>query len=367
MKWHSFGFIGLGVIGGSLAKALRALDPSCAICAATRSRETSRAALEEGIIDVVCSGPGDSAFAACDIVFLCAPVENNIAALEPLSRILGPKTLITDVGSVKTGIHEAVRAIGLSSRFIGGHPMTGSEKSGLSASTKHLFENAYYILTPEPEADPAAAAGMHDLAVSLGAIPLELDYRLHDYITAAVSHLPHLVASSLVGTVRNLDTREEYMKMIAAGGFKDITRIASSSPEMWEQICVTNKENIAQVMDEFLRLLTEARDRMLDGDGAYIRRMFRESGQYRNSFSASPLGPIKRTWRIYCDIVDESGAIATIATTLAVNGISIKNIGIVNNREFEGGVLRIEFYEEEPSRKAAEILRQHRYNVIEAH
>ncbi len=367
MERHSFGFIGLGVIGGSLAKALRSLDPSASICAYTRSRETSEKALSEGVIDVICSGPSDPAFAACDVIFLCAPVENNIAALEPLAKAAGSRPIITDVGSVKTGIHEEARRLGLSARFIGGHPMTGSERSGLDSSTEHLFENAYYILTPEPETDPEVLERLTGLARSLGAIPLRLDYRQHDFITAAVSHLPHLVAAALVNTVHNLDTREEYMKLIAAGGFKDITRIASSSPEMWEQICITNEENIAEVMDEFLRLLEEAKDHMTKGDGRYIRSMFRDSRDYRNSFTDKPLGPIKKTWRIYCDIVDESGAIATIATTLAVNGISIKNIGIVNNREFEGGVLRIEFYEEEPSRKAAELLRQHRYNVIEAH
>ena len=136
------------------------------------------------------------------------------------------------------------------------------------------------------------------------------------------------------------------MKMIAAGGFKDITRIASSSPEMWEHICVANSNNISLVMDAFIRLLEECRTEMAAGNGSAIYKTFERSRDYRDSFSSSSLGSIKKTYRIYCDIVDESGAIATIATTLAVNGINIKNIGIVHNREFEEGVLRIEFYEE---------------------
>lgn len=365
MKQTTYGFIGLGLIGGSLAKALKKLDNSCKICAYTRSAHTTQTAKDAGAIDEICSSARDPLFGTCDYIFLCAPVGNNIAALENLRQVIHPDCILTDVGSVKTNIHEAVARLGLTGQFIGGHPMTGSEKTGFENASDHLFENAYYILTPTEDVPSKRVEEYRKLAASLGAIPLVLTYQEHDYITAAVSHLPHVIAASLVNTVHNLDSKEEHMKLIAAGGFKDITRIASSSPEMWEQICIYNHDNIARVMDEFIRLLTEARDHMCASDGAHIYHMFEESRDYRNSFSSASLGSIKKTYRIYCDIIDESGAIATIATTLAVNGINIKNIGIVHNREFEEGVLRIEFYEEEPSRKAAEILRQHRYQVWE--
>lgn len=366
MKQMIYGFIGLGLIGGSLAKTLKKLDSSCKIIAYTRTRHTTDLALEAGVIDEVCESPGDRLFGSCDYLFLCAPVGNNIAALEILKTVIRPDCILTDVGSVKTNIHEAVSRLGLTRQFIGGHPMTGSEKTGFENATDHLFENAYYILTPTQDVPAEWVERYRNLALSLGALPLVLTCREHDYITAAVSHLPHVIAASLVNTVHNLDSKEEHMKLIAAGGFKDITRIASSSPEMWEQICVYNHDNIARVMDEFIRLLTEARDHMCALDGSHIYHMFEESRDYRNSFSSASLGLIKKTYRIYCDIIDESGAIATIATTLAVNGISIKNIGIVHNREFEEGALAIEFYEEEPSRMAAQILRQHRYQVWEA-
>ena len=204
------------------------------------------------------------------------------------------------------------------------------------------------------------------LVESIHALPLILSCEEHDYITAAISHLPHVIASSLVNTVHDLDGGEEHMKKIAAGGFKDITRIASSSPEMWENICVHNKDNISKVMDVFIDHLIRARDHMNADDGPYINRMFAASRDYRNSFSDSSYGVLKRVYRIYCDIIDESGAIATIATILAVGGISIKNIQILHNREFEEGVLRIEFYDEESSVKAATLLRQHRYQIWDA-
>lgn len=365
MTQMTYGFIGLGLIGGSLARTLKKTDPNCRIAAYTRTEATALAAREQAMIDAVCTSAHDPLFSACDYIFLCAPVGNNIAALEELKQVLSPSCILTDVGSVKTNIHEAVCRLGLAEQFIGGHPMTGSEKSGFDNATDHLFENSYYILTPSEEVPKEWVDRYYKLAASLGAIPLVLNYREHDYITAAVSHLPHVIASSLVNTVRNLDSPEEHMKLIAAGGFKDLTRIASSSPEMWEQICLYNRENISSVMDEFIHLLTTARDQMNQGDGSGIYQMFEDSKEYRNSFSSTSLGTIKKTYRIYCDIIDESGAIATIATTLAVNGISIKNIGIVHNREFEEGVLKIEFYEEAPSKKAAELLRQHRYQVWE--
>lgn len=363
MKWNTFGFIGLGLIGGSLALALKRAYPHCRIMAYTRTRATAEEALARQAIDCICDSPADERFSACDCIFLCAPVGSNIEALRQLREAAGERCILTDVGSVKTDIHEAAHELGLDGRFIGGHPMTGSEKSGFAHAQAHLFENAYYIITPSEGTSAENTETYRALAEAIGALPLVLDYRQHDYATAAVSHLPHLIAASLVNTVHDLDSRDEIMKMIAAGGFKDITRIASSSPEMWEHICVSNSGNISAVMDTFIRLLEECRSEMAAGNGGAIYRTFERSRDYRDSFSSSPLGSIKKTYRIYCDIVDESGAIATIATTLAVNGISIKNIGIVHSREFEEGVLRIEFYEEEPSQKAAEVLRQHRYQV----
>ncbi len=363
MDLNTFGFIGLGLIGGSLALALKRARPGCRIMVYTRTPATARQALEQGAVDLICASPSDPQFAACDCVFLCAPVGTNIEALRLLKDVVSERCILSDVGSVKTDIHEAAHEMGLDGRFIGGHPMTGSEKSGFANAQAHLFENAYYVITPSPGTPQEHIDACHALAAAIGSIPLVLDYRRHDYVTAAVSHLPHLIAAALVNTVHDLDSRDEIMKMIAAGGFKDITRIASSSPEMWEHICVSNNENISSVMDTFIALLEQSRAQMNSGDGKGIYRTFERSREYRDSFSSTSLGSIKKTYRIFCDIVDESGAIATIATTLAVNGISIKNIGIVHNREFEEGALRIEFYEESPSLKAAEVLRQHRYRV----
>ena len=184
-------------------------------------------------------------------------------------------------------------------------------------------------------------------------------------MTGTISHLPHVIAASLVGLVRDTDTEDELMKSLAAGGFKDLTRIASSSPTMWQHICVKNKDNLTRILDSYIASLKTARERIASGDEQWIYQLFDSSRNYRNSISETSSGPIKKAFAVYCDIIDEAGGIAAIATILASGGINIKNIGIVHNREFDEGVLRIEFYEEAAQEKAAELLQKFRYIVYE--
>lgn len=358
------GFIGLGLIGGSIAKAIRHFYPEIHLIAASGHRSTLDAALKDGIIDEAADRIG-TAFSNCDYIFLCAPVSYNAAYLADLKPVIKKDCIITDAGSTKTDIHAAVAALGMEKNFIGGHPMAGSEKTGLENSKRHLIENAYYIITPSADVSRDAVQDYVEFIASLKALPLVLDYREHDYITAAVSHLPHLIAAGLVNLVKQKDSREEYMKTVAAGGFKDITRIASSSPVMWEQICMTNRKNISSLLENYIDSMQEIKRFLDHADSEQIYRLFEEAGQYRNSISDRSAGPIKKEFVFYVDLVDEAGGIATVATILACNQINLKNIGIVNNREFEEAVLKIEFYDEEPCRRAAALLKKHRYMVYE--
>ncbi len=362
MYFHTIGFIGLGLIGGSIAKAIRHFYPDTQILAYSRTAATLEEAIKDGAIDRACSCV-DASFGGCDLIFLCAPVSANASYLAVLKDLISDSCILTDVGSTKTDIHEKVAELGLNPHFIGGHPMAGSEKTGFSSSKRLLIENAYYILTPSPEASPKDVAKMEAFIASLKAIPLILPYTYHDYVTAAISHLPHLIAASLVNLVHHLDSEEEIMKKVAAGGFKDITRIASSSPEMWEQICMTNQANIQKVLSSYIASLEDIRDSLSRHSGEDIYALFQSSRDYRNSIPDVSAGPIKKEYALYCDMVDEAGGIAALATILATNGISLKNIGIIHNREFEEAVLRVEFYEEDAYKKAVEILRKYRYTV----
>ena len=200
-----------------------------------------------------------------------------------------------------------------------------------------------------------------ELVTSLGAIPLVLTWE-NDY-TAAVSHLPHIASLHPGQCYQKMDTPEENMKLIAAGGFKDITRIASSSPVMWQQICMENKEMISKVLDEYIRLIVQAKCWVDNGEASDIYQMFYHSKEYRDSIPYAAKGALEKVYALYCDIYDEAGGIATIATLLAMNNINIKNIGIIHNREFEEGVLRIEFYQEDACLKAEQILKERNYKI----
>ena len=358
------GFVALGLIGGSIARAIKHFYPEATVLACARRRETLTYALEEHIIDEAYDDICE-AFSRCDFIFLCAPVEVNIACLGKIRPFLKDDCILTDVGSTKTDIHEQVCALGLESWFIGGHPMTGSEKTGIENSQWALLENAYYILTPPEGIAPEKVERFRELVASLKALPLVLDCREHDYVTAAISHLPHIIAATLVNLVHDEDTPAETMKTIAAGGFKDITRIASSSPDMWEQICTTNAGNIVSVLDAYTESLQKVRAQLLAKDSPALHALFEHSRDYRNSFSDRSSGPLKKVYMLYCDMVDEAGGIATLATILASSGISLRNIGIVHNREFEEAVLRVEFYDEESLKKSVELLRRYRYTVYE--
>lgn len=361
---QKIGFVGLGLIGGSIAKAVRQYDPECEIIAFDKSRETLALAAQESVIDVACSSVDDN-FCSCDYIFLCTPVSANNAYLSRLKKYMHDGCVLTDVGSVKTPIHEEIIALEMENNFIGGHPMAGSEKSGYSNSKAMLIENAYYVLTPSAKIPAEKVTKALKFIESLKAIPIILDYEQHDRVTGAISHLPHLLAAGLVNFVKENDSDDELMKRLAAGGFKDITRIASSSPVMWQQICLENGKNIAAVLENYISLLERMKNDIENKNGMALYDIFSSSKDYRNSIPDVSAGPLKKAFALYCDIVDEEGGIATIATILASSNINIKNIGIIHNREFEEGVLRIEFYEEEASRKATALLQKHRYTVYE--
>ncbi|NLJ96809.1 MAG: prephenate dehydrogenase [Clostridiales bacterium] len=364
----NIGFIGFGLIGGSIARAIKNTHPDIFIYAydyhEASSNNDYQDAMADGVLDYVTKDLAVG-FSKCDIIFLCAPVKANISYLEKLKPIIKPTCIITDVGSVKSNIHEAVKNLSMEELFIGGHPMTGSEKTGYHYSYALLLENAYYILTPTDKTSLSSINLLGDLVKDIGSIPIILDPKEHDEITAAISHLPHIIAAQLVNLVRDSDDVSQRMKQLAAGGFKDITRIASSSPTMWQNICITNSKIIKKILDKYIKYLQDTSDALSNMNDNYLYNIFDTAGEYRNSIPSKSVGLINRIFEIYVDIMDEAGAIATIATLLAGNQISIKNIGIIHNREFEEGVLRIEFYDEESVQGANTLLSKHNYRIYE--
>ncbi len=364
MRHLELGFIGFGLIGGSIARSLKKNGQDVAVHVYSRRKNPDlEDGVREGVIDELVYEI-DERIGRCDIIFLCAPVLKNVDFFPLLKPVLGPDSLITDVGSVKSNICAAAAGYGLSDRFIGGHPMAGSEKTGYKNSTDILLENAYYLLTPTEANRAEDVALLRELVGHTGANCVVLSPEHHDLITAAISHVPHIIAVSLVNLVRQNDDEEENMKAFAAGGFKDITRIASSSPDMWQDICVANGESIDRFLTEFELLIQNFRRMIRESDKPAIYDAFQKAGDYRNSIPAKKSSVIAPSFDLFVNIDDRTGAIATIATVLSVNGISIKNIGIIHNREYADGVLKIELYSLEDAEKSERLLRQNHYDIV---
>ncbi|MBR5116512.1 MAG: prephenate dehydrogenase/arogenate dehydrogenase family protein, partial [Lachnospiraceae bacterium] len=287
-------FIGLGLIGGSIAKAMNRLSEKPRLMAWNPHMEKVQASIDEGVIDEALDSLTDPRLGEADLVFLCAPVQKNRENLKTILPFLKATATVTDIGSVKTDIHEAAIELGLEDRFVGGHPMAGSERTGYFAAKERLLENAYYIITASERAEESRIEMMTGLAASLGALPIRMDYREHDRVVAAVSHVPHVIAASLVHLVEDNDNPEHLMKTIAAGGFKDITRIASSSPQMWEEICMTNGDNITGLLQKYIDALMAIRDTIGSRKASDIAAFFSGARDYRDSFIEASSGPIKR-------------------------------------------------------------------------
>lgn len=363
-KNFTVGFIGLGLIGGSIAKGIKRVFPNYKIIGFDKDKEALCSAKEKGIIDIIAADCRDD-FADCNYVFLCAPVQYNVMYLEGLREAVSKDCIITDVGSVKGDIHKKVKELGMEECFIGGHPMVGSEKAGFSFSSDRLVENAYYFITPTEKVSEEKVKEFTGFIEELGALTILLDYEQHDAFTAAISHVPHIIASELVHLVKDMDTDNGILKQLAAGGFKDITRIASSSPVVWEQISLSNKENIKKLLEKAKSRLDAVIQALDTENHAYLNTYFKEAGEYRDSVPDSAVGLMEKSYEIFVDIPDEPGTLSTTTTLLALNHISIKNIGIIHNREFEEGVLKIMLYDDASAKRAKEILRDKNYMVYE--
>ncbi len=357
-----FGFIGLGLIGGSIARGLKRYDDSVTIMAYMRTRSALEKAHSDGVVDIILDGV-DENLSRCDIIFLCAPVESNESYLETVKPYLREGALITDIGSTKTGIHEAAKRYGMEDIFIGGHPMAGSEKTGYENSTDHLLENAYYVITPTGLSSDEQINRVRNVALAIGAIPLILDPKTHDLSVAAISHLPHIIAASLVNLVRDNDDEDQVMHRLAAGGFKDITRIASSSPVMWEQICMSNTDNICTLLNRYIDSLKNISDSLAAHDSGAIYRLFEESGTYRNTFANYQKGLEAPEYTFSIDVVDEPGAISVFSAILAARGINIKDMGLNYSRDENEGALRVSFYDSASRDMAWDLLESHNYTL----
>ena len=267
--------IGLGLIGGSLASAIRRNGLADTVVGADQRQEELQLGKELGVIDQAATAVSDAVRGA-DLVVLAVPVRATRAVLEQIRPALEPDAILTDVGSTKSSFVNDVEAVfgSLTPRVIPGHPIAGSEKSGIRAANPELFANHKVILTPPEDVSQPHLARLRALWEGCGATVLTMSVAYHDEVLAATSHLPHLIAFSLVDTLAGEDENMDIFRY-AAGGFRDFTRIAASDPVMWHDIFLSNRDAVLRVIDHFTHDLEQLRTAIADQDSATLRRGFR--------------------------------------------------------------------------------------------
>jgi prephenate dehydrogenase len=363
MAVKDISIIGLGLIGGSLAKAFRHVNKDLKIYAVDSCTSSLRLAETEGIIDM---GFNKCCFEIwnSDIIFICTPVRKAIEFISQLSGNIREDCIITDVASTKGEICQYIESLEKPPIFIGGHPMAGTEKSGYSNALAHLFENVYYVLTPTKASTEPAISTLETLLKGIGAIPIIVSPDKHDLVTGCISHVPHIIASTLVTLAGNNENDVGLIKLLAAGGFKDITRIASSNPTMWENVVLSNSTNIIHLLDACKIIVDEMIYNIKSSNNKEIYQFFDNAKTFRDSFSTTSVGLIPQNFELIADIKDEPGIIGKIATLLGNNGINIKNINVSNSREFEQGCLKITLSDQINTDRAFEILSDFSYKVF---
>ncbi len=273
--------IGVGLIGGSLARVLKAKNLATRIIGAGRSRATLEQALKIGVIDSMGKGPAQSVEDA-DLVVLASPVGTFGKILSEIGPHLKPGAILTDVGSVKGALIKMIEsAVPSGSHYVPAHPIAGREKSGVAESTEMLFQGRRCILTPTARTDQKALAAVRDMWVAAGAEVTVMDADLHDKVFAAVSHLPHVAAFAMMCAVAELNTGTEDYIQFSGAGFRDFTRIAASSPEMWKDICLMNRDNLVQMIDRYLFSLNRFKREISSRDEKRLEKHLKESSDAR--------------------------------------------------------------------------------------
>ena len=286
--------IGVGLIGGSLALALRARDAVGHVVGIGRGRQNLDAALALGIVDHATDDYRD-ALDGASVVLIATPVAQIAAVLERLAPQVGSRTIVTDGGSTKQDVIAAARRAlrAKFQRFVPGHPIAGTEHTGAAAAFAELFRDRKVVLTPERETDADALATTRAMWQTAGATVLEMPAAHHDAILAAVSHLPHLLAFALVEELSQRPDAPEYFRF-AAGGFRDFTRIASSSPEMWRDIAMANRTTLIDELRRY-RLQVERVEALLEaGDADALMQLFATARNARNAWLATQPGAVPR-------------------------------------------------------------------------
>lgn len=357
--------IGLGLIGGSIALGIERAHPDYQVIGYDTSEKSRTIAMERGIVDDLVTDLKDLA-PISDIIIIAAPIKPTIDILKQLDDLdLKDQVIITDTGSTKSeivAVGESVFA-NRSIRFVGGHPMAGSHKSGPLAADVTLFENAYYILTPSVLTSEGTIEEIQDLLTGLNARFIRIDADEHDRVTSQISHFPHILAASLMEQAGDYALEHEMTNQFAAGGFRDMTRISESDPSMWTSVLLSNKTAILERITDFQDRLDAVAKLIVQSDDQAIWDYFYHARDTRQQMTIHKRGGVESSFDIFVDIPDKEDVILDILELL--RGISLVNIHInEKNREDINGILQISFKNRKDLERAKQAISEHTdYNV----
>ena len=352
------GIVGLGLMGGSLALALKARGgekEKRRIVGVDKDPRAVRLARETGVVDRAGEDP-EEVLKGVDLLFLAVPQEEAIALVPEISRVLPRGALVTDMASTKEGVTRAMDALPPHITFLGGHPMTGSERQGLRAADPFLFENAAYVLTPTEKTPRKAVETVGGLVRELGGEVIILTPERHDQVVAAISHLPHLLAGSLMHTVSGEGDRQLAFSL-AAGSFRDCTRVAVSSPRMWRRICLDNKKALLHYLSLYGEQLARVESLIRRGREDELLDFFASARGLREELPPRGKGFLTPLFDAVVLVEDTPGIIGEMATLLGRAGVNIAEIEVLRVREAEEGSIRFGFKEQTEREKALGLLK----------
>lgn len=356
------GIAGVGLLGSSMGYVLRKKKWAEKVVGIGRNEERLKKAVDVGAIDTYTTKI-DSSLTELDIIIIALPVEIIPKYAESILPFLKKGAIITDVGSTKQYITEEIEKIlpeGI--YFVGGHPMAGSEKTGVEAMDPFLFENAVYVVTKSKKSNNSAVDKIKEMASVLDSNVIEMNVSAHDMSVATISHLPHIMAAAIVNAAGRIDKKSPNVLSLAASGFRDTTRIAAGSPEIWRDISISNSEKIVEVIEIFEEELKKFKESIMNRDENEIYYLFEEAKKIKDSMPKKKKGILLPMTEMVVFVPDEPGIIGKIAQIFGNEGVNIKDIEVLHVRENEGGSIRIGVDSSVKQEKLKKILKENKFD-----
>lgn len=351
--------IGMGLMGGSLALALKQSGYAGKIIGCDISKATLVEAKGMGIIDAYYETPKEAVKNA-DLIIMAVPVGYYAEIFQEIAPYISPRVIITDLGSVK-GYVEIVIAKFLPKgiQFLGGHPMAGSEKEGIKAASPFLYENAYYFLTPNKDTKKDTIEKIEKLVKDIGAYPVIIKAKEHDKIVAQISHIPHLTAVMLVNLLGK-NNATSYLPFVG-GGFRDSTRIAAGNPHMWKDIFFLNRDEVLAGIDVLEEMLQNFKNELQKEEKQEVLNTLKTAKEIRDRIPYVGRDYIPSTYDLIIDAEDRPGILGELTQIIGGNKINIKEIEILHARQGEQGAIRIAFASKMEQEKAFDILKNREF------